>query len=218
MLRSLNLILLLFCALLVYFSFSGFQALTRLQTLVNQLNDTPHDQLISTHNSSPPQYLSEFEQLHEKLAWDADVSSMLLQVINNLIDLTANKGQQHLLQSKALGYYKHSLSFRPRDVELLSGRLDLLIDQGAPVEYVLPRLDKIIALVPKDQDLKAELAMLCFKLLALNPQIATQKQVITRLQSLFDYSMDYRGLILVRRYAVLYGQENVLKKILSNQS
>lgn len=162
--------------------------------------------------------LAEFEQLHDQLSWDADIGSILIQVISNLTGQTSNKGQQQPLVSKAQKYYQHALSYRPRDILLLSGRLDLLIDQGAPADYILPELDKIIAFVPKDQDLKADLAMICFKLLALNPQPSVQSQIIERLQSLFNYSMDYRGLIALRRYAKLYGQENVLKNILSQQN
>lgn len=216
--RSFNLVLVLFSLVVVYFSFSTFDTLARLQVLVNRLNEGSQNQVPTDKDGGQSAVLSEFEQLFDQINWDADVGSMLIQVINNQVNQTSNKGRQQSLLSKAQTYYQHSLSFRPRDIQLLSGKIDLLIDQGAPADYILPQLDEIIVLVPKDQDLKAELAMICFKLLALNPQPSVQSQIIKRLQSLFKYSMDYRGLIHVRRYAKLYGQEEVLKSILSTQN
>ncbi len=213
--RSLNVILLLISLLLVYFSSSVFVALAKVQDLVTKLNDSPQTQFFSLDNGGRQSIRLEFEQLHQKLPWDADIGAMLIAVLNEHIAQTPDKGKQQLLVSRAQNYYKYSLSLRPRDVQLLTGQLDLLIDQGAPAEYILPKLDELISFVPKDQDLKAELAMICFKLLALNPQPSSQFQIKKRLQSLFRYSMDYRGLIHVRRYAIIYGQEDVLKQTLS---
>ena len=213
--RSLNLILLLISILLVYFSFITYTTLTKFENLVIRVNEDSRDQPASAKAETHSDWLAEFERLHASLPWDADLTSMLIIVVNNLVNETLKKGRQQTLVSKAEDYYKHSLSFRPRDVQVLSGQLDLLIDQGAPADYILPKLDNIISLVPKDQDLKAELALICFKMLSINPQPPVQEQIINRLQSLFHYSMDYRGLIIVRRYAKIYGQEEVLKSILS---
>ena len=212
---SINLILLIVSSFLVYFSFTTFNTLAKFQNLIILQNQSSENQASPSKIGAHEGLLSEFEQLHAKLPWDADLSSMLIIVVNNLANETVNKGQQQALLSKAQDYYQHALSLRPRDVQVLSGQLDLLIDQGAPAEYILPKLDEVISFVPKDQDLKAELAMLCFKLLALNPQQSVKAQIIKRLQRLFNYSMDYRGLIVVKRYAKLYGQEDVLNKTLS---
>ena len=213
--RFIFLSLFLFSIVLVYFSFNSFNTLAKLQNLVNRLNQTSQNQTNPVNTAAQLDLLVEFEGLHDKLPWDADIGSMLITVVNNRLNEIDNKGQQQFLASKIQKYYQQSLSLRPRDIQLLSGRLDLLIDQGAPAEYILPKLDEIITLVPKDQDLKAELAMICFKLLALNPQPVAQTQIINSLKNLFDYSMDYRGLIHVRRYARLYGQDDVLKNLLS---
>ena len=208
-------LLCLLSLLLVYFSFTTFDTLAKIQKLVNKLNQSSYSQTLSENAGSQIDLLNEFERLHQNLPWDADIGSMLITVINNQIKETSNIGQKYALASKAQSYYQQTLSLRPRDIQLLSGQLDMLIDQGAPVDYILPKLDEIISFVPKDQDLKSELAMICFKLLSLNSQAVEQKKIINSLQSLFDYTMDYRGLIDVRRYAKLYAQEDVLKNILS---
>ena len=217
--RTINMLVSVFLCLLslllVYFSFATFDTLAKIQNLVNNLNQTSDAQLLSVNSGIDGGRLAEFENLHDKLSWDADTGAMLITVINNSARANASQGRQHALIAKAQNYYQHSLSLRPRDIQLLSGQLDLLIDQGAPADYILPKLDKLITFVPKDQDLKSELAMLCFKLMSLNPSADEQVRITNSLQSLFDYTMDYRGLIYVRRYAKLYGQEDVLKDVLS---
>lgn len=212
--RSFNLILLLVSVFLIYFSFTAHTTLSRFQSLINQLNQYSLDKT-ATAALDQTELLAQLERLHTRLPWDADLTSALSTVANNLANETVQKGRQQILASKTHEYYQQSLSYRPRDVEVLSGQMELLIDQGAPVDYILPKLDAVISLVPKDQDLKAQLALICFKLLSVNPQSQAQSRITERLQRLFDYSMDYRGLILVRRYARLYGQEETLKKILS---
>ena len=184
--------------------------LSYFQNQVSELNkgQTSGSQLIAN-------IITEDKHRLSLVNWDANLNYSLAAIENNLAYTDNNLARQEVLLSNAQHKYEKTLTLRPRDITALTSLLNLLIDQGAPADFVLNKLDHIISLTPKDQDLKAEISMICFKLLSIHNDQATHNRIINQLSRLFVYSMDYRGMTLVKRYSILYEQVEVLNQVLA---
>ena len=209
--RLFNLFIALVSLFISYFSIVTLANLTTFQKSVSDLNQNSSES--SFHQLT--KYALNYKPIMGLETWDADVNYILATANINQAHQTQNIGVQQNLFSQAQDHYHKGLSLRPRDVNILTAQLTLLIDQGVPLTYALNKLDQIISLVPKDQDLKAELSVICFKLLSQNPDENSELLVSDRLSQLFRLSMDYRGITLVKRYAKFYGQQETLTKVLA---
>ena len=211
MTRLFDLLLLAFSALVFYISCLIYFDLSKVNNVVSNLNLNLEDQ----SQSPTVDYLNLAKHEPFKyLFWDANVNTLLGQINTNIANQQTNKGATQTFIAKAEKYYADSLKYRPREFNALLGQISLLIDQGAPVDYVLPKVDELIALIPKDQDLKGEVALICFKLINLADSESKVEQINNRLKKLFAYSMDYRGIRQFKRYAKIYGQQKSFEAFL----
>ena len=207
-------IVLFISALSILTATALFFQLNQLQSRLELINDSN-----ITLDSQIPKKVKNIQVYHANynlLFWDSEVSYTLALADMRVVAMMDHKGLEQLEKSKILQNLQEVRYFSPMNINSTILELSILIDQGAPLDFILPKIDILIGLTPKDQDLKAEIARLCFKLSLLNQDIAGQKKIINRLNKLFVYSMDYRGMTLVRRYARLFGQDDLVKKIDTN--
>ena len=191
-----------------------FFQLNQLQSRLELIND--FDISLDTKSFKEVKNIQVNHADYNFLFWDSEVSYTLALADLHAAALIGHKGLEQLAKSKILQHLQEVRYFSPMNINSTILELSILIDQGAPLDFILPKIDKLIDLTPKDQDLKAEIARLCFKLSLLNQDIGGQKKIINRLNKLFIYSMDYRGMTQVRRYARLFGQDDLVKNIETN--
>ena len=150
------------------------------------------------------------------LLWDSEVGQTLASANIYSTASISNKGLVQAILTQAQDRLTATQKYSPRNINSYLTKLNLLIDQGAPFDYVLVKLDELITLVPKDQDLKANIAMLCFKLALINDDPVSQEKIINRLNRLFTYSMDYRGMTQIHRHSEMFEQTELLSKVKTN--
>ena len=209
-----NLFTVLFSVILIFIATCLFLDISRLQSSLQQFNDASDLEISGTESTVDTIKIDKDD--FRFLSWDSEVNQALATVNSSLAMQESNKGQQQIYLSKAHYFYQQSLRFTPKNINSIIGNLSLLIDHGAPLNYFLPRINDLALLTPKDQDLRAEIAMLVFKLSVLYQDEQSQTMLINSLNKLFKYSMDYRGMTQVRRYANLFDQKELLTRVATN--
>ncbi len=210
-----RLISLIILALLIYLSVKLLVEVNRLQDSLEQMNYSSQQESLGSNNAHLENLKIDSKDF-QLLSWDSEISYTLASANLYSIRYTDNKGLQQALLSEAQNLLNKAQHFSPLNINAAISNLSILIDQGAPLNYLLPKIDKLIDLVPKDQDLKADIAKLCFKLSVINNDAMSQAEIIDRLNKLFIFSMDYRGMTQVNRYARLFNQNELLARVKTN--
>ncbi len=205
------------CFQLVILSVAAYMTAVILTSFINYQNQLTkiNDQSDRASSAVTDMIVRNSLKNPDYLFWDADISYNNGLINYHHASMVENKGYKQVLLSRSYGHYQQALHFRPRATDSLLGSLIVLIDQGAPADHILPKLDRIISIIPTDDMFKAEATLVCFKLMALNFENKEMMKSITlRLQKLLSIPLDYRAMTEVKRYARLYSEPSNLEEVL----